>query len=218
MQKVGKAVGLAIALFFPIAVARHPVARTAPPVPSSASAPHPLARARPRSSRLTRAISVEPSMPPAPRPIRGTSETKCSRRPPSHDDTDVVGWRRVSCWWRRLRVTTIIAGAAPNPRRRPIATNKPSTPAAGDHLHCHTERRTRCWRRSSTPAGRSRMLVAVHGLAVRSASDATRAPLTAVVETGVLSRATPWLAPRRQCHHRHRRPTPSRARDQDQAG
>ncbi len=114
-------------------------------------------------------------MPPAPRPIRGTSETKCSRRPPSHDDTDVVGWRRVSCWWRRLRVTTIIAGAAPNPRRRPIATNKPSTPAAGDHLHCHTEHRTRCWRRSSTPAGRSRMLVAVHGLAVRSASDATRA-------------------------------------------
>ena len=34
------------------------------------------------------------------------------------------------------------------------------------------------------PAGRSRMLVAVHGLALRSASDAMRAPLTAVVETG----------------------------------
>ena len=31
-----------------------------------------------------------------------------------------------------LRITTIIAGAAPNPRRRPIATNKPSMPAAGD--------------------------------------------------------------------------------------
>ena len=41
------------------------------------------------------------------------------------------------------------------------------------------------------PAGRSRLLVAVHGLALRSASDAIRAPLTAVVETGLLSRATP---------------------------
>ena len=45
VQKLGKAVGLAIALFPPIAVARHPVARTAPPVPSSASAPTP-SRAR----------------------------------------------------------------------------------------------------------------------------------------------------------------------------
>lgn len=26
-----------------------------------------------------------------PRPFRGTSETECSQRPPSHDDTDVVG-------------------------------------------------------------------------------------------------------------------------------
>jgi hypothetical protein len=34
------------------------------------------------------------------------------------------------------------------------------------------------------PAGRSRMLVAVYGLALRSPSDAMRAPLTAVVETG----------------------------------
>jgi hypothetical protein len=43
-----------------------------------------------------------------------------------------------------------------------------------------------------------------------STTSRVRAPLTAVAETGVLLRATPWLAPRRQCHHR--RPTPSCAR------
>ncbi len=101
VQKPNKAVGLANRLVSSYCC-------RAPPRSSHRAAsaiigigPHPLARARPRSSRLMRAISVEPSMPPAPRPIRSTSETKCSRRPPSHDDTDVVGWRRVSCWWRR---------------------------------------------------------------------------------------------------------------------
>ncbi len=38
MEKLGKAVGLAIALFPPIAVARHPLARVAPPAPAIISA------------------------------------------------------------------------------------------------------------------------------------------------------------------------------------
>ena len=115
-------------------------------------------------------------MQPAPRPIRSTSETKCSQRPPSHDDTDVVGWRRVSCWWRRCALRPSSPSAAPNPRRRPIATNKPSTPAAGDHLHCHTERRTRCWRRSSTPQVDLACSSLSTGSPSRSASDATEPP------------------------------------------
>ena len=88
------------------------------------------------------------------------------------------------------RLGTIIAGAAPNPRRHPIGTNKPSTSAAGDRPLPHTAPH-KLLAQVEHPAGRSRMLVAVHGLAVRSASDAIRAPLTAVVETGWLSRATP---------------------------
>jgi len=80
--------------------------------------------------------------------------------------------------------------AAPNPRRRPIATNKPSTPAAGDHP-LPPRAPHKLLAQVEHPAGRSRMIVAVHGLALRSASDAIRAPLTAVVETGLLSRATP---------------------------
>jgi hypothetical protein len=82
-----------------------------------------------------------------------------------------------------LRITTIIAGAAPNPRRRPIATNKPSMPAAGDRPLPHRAPH-KLLAQVEHPAGRSRMLVAVYGLALRSASDAMRAPLTAVVETG----------------------------------
>ena len=46
-------------------------------------------------------------------------------------------------------VTTIITGAAPN--SSPPSDRHRQTIDAGDHLHCHTERRTRCWRRSSTP-------------------------------------------------------------------
>ena len=82
-------------------------------------------------------------------PVQGASETERSRRSPSQNDTDVAGWRRVSCWSRRGALRP--SSPAPNPRRRPIATSKPSTPAAADHRHCHTERRTSCWRRSSTP-------------------------------------------------------------------
>ena len=108
-------------------------------------------------------------------PKLGASETERSQRSPSQNDTDVAGWRRVSCWWRRgalgpssparRRILAAIRSAPTNHRRRLPAT-----------VHCHTQRRTSCWRRSSTPQVDLRMLVAVHGLALRSASDAMRAP------------------------------------------
>src|SRR5271170_7616862 len=186
-----------------MAVARHPLARAAPTAPSSAAAP--LARARPQRSWSTLPNSVDCSVQPAPRPFRSTSETKCSQRPPSHDDTDVVGWRRVSRWSHAAAVaaapTRGAIRSAPTNHRRRLPGDRPLPHTAPHKLLAQVEH----------PAGRSRMLVAVHGLAVRSASDAIRAPLTEVVETGLLSRATPWLAPRRR--HHHRRPPPPRARE-----
>jgi hypothetical protein len=87
------------------------------------------------------------------------------------------------------RVMTIIAGPAPNPRRRPIATNKPSTLAAADHLHCHTERRTSCWRRRAPRRSISHARRCLRARAPLS-ERCHESPLTAVVETGLLSRAT----------------------------
>jgi hypothetical protein len=60
-------------------------------------------------------------------------------------------------------------------------TNKPSTSAAGDRPLPHTAPH-KLLAQVEHPAGRSRMLVAVHGLAVRSASDAIRAPLTELLK------------------------------------
>ena len=79
-----------------------------------------------------------------------------------------------------LRVGTIIAGAAPN-LRRSIGTNKSSTSAASHRPLPHTAPH-KLLAQVEHPAGRSRMLVAVHGLAVRSASDAIRAPLTELLK------------------------------------
>ncbi|MGA9320898.1 MAG: hypothetical protein WBW06_07565, partial [Xanthobacteraceae bacterium] len=61
------------------------------------------------------------------------------------------------------RLGTIIAGAAPK-LRRSIGTNKPSTSAAGDRPLPHTAPH-KLLAQVEHPAGRSRMLVAVHGLA-----------------------------------------------------
>ena len=52
---------------------------------------------------------------------------------------------------------------------------KPSTSAAGDRPLPHTAPH-KLLAQVEHPAGRSRLLVAVHGLAVRSAGDAIRAP------------------------------------------
>src|SRR6202790_2243027 len=78
------------------------------------------------------------------------------------------------------RLGTIIAGAAPN-LRRSIGTNKSSTSAASHRPLPHTAPH-RLLAQAGHPAGRSRMLVAVRGLAVRSASDAIRAPLTELLK------------------------------------
>jgi hypothetical protein len=96
-------------------------------------------------------------MPP---PILGASETERNRRSPSQNDTDVAGWRRVSCWWRRCALgPSSPSPAAPNPRRRPIGTNKPSTSAASDrsiatHSAAHAAGAGRAPRRSISPARR----------------------------------------------------------------
>ena len=82
--------------------------------------------------------------------------------------------------WPRRRILAAIRSAPTNHRRR-LPGDRPLPHTAPHKLLAQVEH----------PAGRSRMLVAVHGLAVRSASDAIRAPLTEVVETGLLSRATP---------------------------
>ena len=61
------------------------------------------------------------------------------------------------------------------------ASDPPSTSAAGDRPLPHTAPH-KLLAQVEHPAGRSRMLVAVHGLAVRSASDAIRAPLTELLK------------------------------------
>ena len=81
-----------------MAVARHPVARIAPPAPAIISA----SRARVGERNGERGnFPLILQCRQTPPPIRGASETKCSRRSPSQNDTDVAGWRRVSCWSRR---------------------------------------------------------------------------------------------------------------------
>ena len=164
------------------AVARHPVARIAPPAPAIISATPSRARVGERYGKRGQ-FSADRSVQPAPR--RFGARAKPSAVSGHHPMTTPMslGWRRVSCWSARCAVDHHRRRAAPNPRRRPIGTNKPSTPAAGDRPLPHTAPH-KLLAQVEHPAGRSRMLVAVHGLAVRSASDAIRAPLTAVVETG----------------------------------
>ena len=161
-----------------MAVARHPVARIAPPAPAIISASR--ARVGERYG-TTREFSADPSVPPGATTFRGASETERSQRSPSQNDTDVAGWRRVSCWSHRGAL-----GPSSPARRRilaadPIGTNKPSTSAASHRPLPHTAPH-KLLAQVEHPAGRSRMLVAVHGLALRSASDAIRAPLTELLK------------------------------------
>ena len=131
-------------------------------------------------------------MPPgATTDFRGASETKRSQRPPSWD-TDVAVWRRVSCWshaaarWpvvasaRRRRRAAPILGAASIARLPP--TNDRRRPPRGGRPPPHRAPHRRV-AQLAHPAGRSRMPIALHGLALRKASDAI-SPLNAVVEPG----------------------------------
>jgi hypothetical protein len=85
------------------------------------------------------------------------------------------------------------AGAGADPRRRqhrPIATNKRSTSAAARRPPRPLPHRAphRRLAQFAHPAGRSRMPIALHGLALGKASDAI-SPLNAVVEPGAASAA-----------------------------
>ncbi len=119
--------------------------------------------------------------------IRRATTNSGRERNPAQSAATILG--RHGCRWVAAsvvlvtprRLGTIIAGAAPNPRRHPIATNKPSTSAAGDRPLPHTAPH-KLLAQVEHPAGRSRLLVAVHGLALRSASDAIRAPLTELLK------------------------------------
>src|ERR1017187_5876807 len=106
-------------------VARHPVARIAPPAPAIISA----SRARGGSNKGERGnFPLILQCRQTPPPIRGASETKRSQRSPSQNDRDVAGWRRVSCWSRRgalgpssparRRILAAIRSAPTNHRRR----------------------------------------------------------------------------------------------------
>ena len=170
-----------------MAVARHSVARIAPPAPAIISTSRARVGDRDGERGNFPLILQCRQTPP---PFRGASETERSQRSPSQNDTDVAEWRRVSCWSRRgalgpssparRRILAAIRSAPTNHRRRLPAT-----------IHCHTQRRTSCWRRSSTPH-RSISHARRCPRARRPLSERChKSPLTAVVETGWLSRATP---------------------------
>ena len=169
-----------------MAVARHPVARIAPPAPAIISASR--ARVGERYGELCQILVILQCR-QTPPPFRGASEAERGQRSPSQNDTDVAGWRRVSCWSHRgalgpssparRRILAAIRSAPTNHQRRLPAT-----------VHCHTQRRTSCWRRSSTPQ------VDLVCLSLSTGSRcAQRAmpsePPHRIVETGWLSRATP---------------------------
>ena len=160
-----------------MAVARHPVARIAPPAPAIISASRarvgerngergnfPLIlqcrQAPPRFGARARPSAVSGHHPRTTRMSLGGGECR-------------VG-RAAAPWDHHRR-----RGAESSPRS--IGTNKPSTSAASHRPLPHTAPH-KLLAQVEHPAGRSRMLVAVHGLAVRSASDAIRAPLTELLK------------------------------------
>ena len=154
-----------------MAVARRPLARVAPPALAIISA----SRARVMSDKGERGnfpLILQCRQTPPPFGARARPSAVSGHHPTATRMSLGGGECRVVA---ARRLGTIIAGAAPNPRRHPIGTNTPSTSDAGDRPLPHTAPH-KLLAQVEHPAGRSRMLVAVHGLAVRSASDAIRAP------------------------------------------
>ena len=160
--------------FPPMAVARHPVARIAPPAPAIISASRARVGERDGQRGNFPLILQCRQTPP---PIRGASETERSQRSPSQNDTDVAGWRRVSCWSRRGAL-----GPSSPARRRIFGDRSAPTNIDVGHRPLPHTAPHKLLPPVGHPAGRSRMLVAVHGLALRSASDAIRAPLTELLK------------------------------------
>ena len=159
-----------------MAVARYPLARVAPPAPAIISA----SRARVVSNKGERGnfpLILQCRQTPPPFGARARPSAVSGHHPRTTRMSLGGGECRVG---RAAALGTIIAGAAPN-LRRSIGTNKPSTSAASHRPLPHTAPH-RLLAQVEHPADRSRMLVAVHGLAVRSASDAIRAPLTELLK------------------------------------
>ena len=161
-----------------MAVARHPVARIAPPAPAIIS----TSRAR-VGERDGERGNFPLILQCAGRHHRFGARARPSAVSGHHPRTTRMSLGGGECRVGRAaaRLGTIITGAAPNPRRiRSAATNhRRRLPATGPLPHTAPHK---LLAQVEHPAGRSRMLVAVHGLAVGSASDAIRAPLTELLK------------------------------------
>ena len=153
-----------------MAVARHPVARTAPPAPAIISA----SRTRVESNKGERGeFSADPSVPPDATTVSGRERDRAQSAVTIPERHGCRGVAASVVLVAPRRLGTIIAGAAPNPRRHPISCRRPSI---ATHSAAQAAGAGRAPRRSISH------LVAVHGLAVRSASDAIRAPLTELLK------------------------------------
>ena len=159
-----------------MAVARHPVAGIAPPTPAIISASR--ARVGERNGERGNFLLI---LQCRQAPHRFRAQARPSAAGGHHPRTTPMSLGGASVVLvAPRRVTTIFAGAESSPpsdrhqqtidagRRRP----SPLPHRAPHKLLAQVEH----------PAGRSRMLVAVHGLALRSASDAIRAPLTELLK------------------------------------
>ena len=170
-----------------MAVARHPVARIAPPAPAIISASRARVGEREGQRGNFPLILQCRQTPP---PIRGASETERSQRSPSQNDTNVAGWRRVSCWSRRgalgpssparRRILAAIRSAPTNHRRR--------LPATGPLPHTAPHKLL-------AQVGHSRRSISYAGRCPRARPPLSerchKSPPHRIVETGWLSRATP---------------------------
>ena len=109
---------------------------------------------------------------------------------------------RVGRTLRRGGPSSPAPGADPRRRQhRPIATNKPSTSAAAWRPPAAAPSAAQAAGAGRAPRSSISQAIALHGLALRTASDAI-SPRNAVVETGVLSHTTAALAPPAPSSHR----------------
>ena len=157
-----------------MAVARYPVARTAPPAPAIISTSRARVGERDGGRGNFPLILQCRQTPP---PIRGASETERSQRSPSRTTRMSLGGGecrvgRAAAPWDHHRRRGAESSAIDRHQQTIDVGHRPLPHTAPHRLLAQVEH----------PAGRSRMLVAIHGLALRSASDAIRAPLTELLK------------------------------------
>ena len=157
-----------------MAVARYPVARTAPPAPAIISTSRARVGERDGGRGNFPLILQCRQTPP---PIRGASETERSQRSPSRTTRMSLGGGecrvgRAAAPWDHHRRRGAESSAIDRHQQTIDVGHRPLPHTAPHRLLAQVEH----------PAGRYRMLVAVHGLALRSASDAIRAPLTELLK------------------------------------